>query len=62
MNATDERISVSILEEWRNHLNNAINQREFNLADIDIVDLSGRVDSMVFNEMQGMEPDEEFAV
>ena len=52
MKSTDKKSNVGVLEEWRDHLNNAIIKSDFNLSDPDVVDLSGRVDIMVIGEMR----------
>jgi len=62
MNTIDKLAPLSILEEWRNHLNSAIIQSEFNLSDTNLVDLSGRVDIMIFSEMLEAETNEEISV
>jgi len=46
---------ASALEEWRDHLNMAIIQSNFNLSDSDVVDLSSKVDVMVLDEMRAAE-------
>ena len=57
MNTTDKAHPMSMLEEWREHLNHAIIQSDFNLSDPDVVDISGRVDILVLNEMQELHKD-----
>jgi len=44
--------SVNRLEDWRDRLNSAIIQSDFDLSDPKVVDLSGRVDVLVLDEMK----------
>ena len=52
MNTTVKEFPIGVLEEWRDHLNRAIIQSNFNLSDPDVLDISGKVDILVLNEMQ----------
>ena len=52
MNTTVKEYPIGVLEEWRNILNKAIVQSNFNLSDPDVLDISGKVDVLVLNEMQ----------
>ena len=43
---------MDVLEQWREHLNMAIIQSNFNLSDANVIDISNKVDILVLNEMQ----------
>ena len=55
MNAINKACPMDALEEWRDNLNRAIIKSDFNLSDPNVVDLSGRVDILVLNEMREIE-------
>ena len=40
------------IEEWRDHLNMAIVQSNFDLSDPNVVELSSKVDVLVLDEMR----------